>query len=355
MGKFLDKKQQVYDFKLTSYGKYKLSQGNLRPAFYAFFDDNIIYDGNYVNISEIQNNIIYRIKNETQYLEGQILFQDVESVDAPTYEDPDGYDPTLFGTDSDREITFTGTETPTSIKPRKDIFRFEQMIGDAFLEGDTQNMPAWKIVTLQGQITSSRNSLISGTLNSSFDLQIPQINIDLSYNLKVNSTRGLEFTQPDLFNIEKDFANLIIFENEEYISLEKDDLLIYAEELNTVLLNKNFEVEIFEVTGSQPGLEDILLRKDFVKDFKTLNGNNITEEYLNNLNNPYVEPDTNNVEYYFNIHADHMVNKQAACKGAEIYNKDSYYIDIDFECKEQEKDIAYYDIYGPVTEPEICQ
>ena len=67
-----------------------------------------------------------------------------------------------------------------------------------------------------------------------------------------------------------------------------------------------------------------------------------------------MEPTTNNVEYYFNINTDHMIDKQAACKGAEIFNKDSYYIDIDFECEEKDIDIAFYDIYGPVTEPEIC-
>ena len=87
MGKFLDKKQQVYDFKLTSYGKHMLSEGTLRPIYYAFFDDNIIYDGTYVNITETQNNIINRIKNETQYLEGQILFEEIEKVTEATHDD----------------------------------------------------------------------------------------------------------------------------------------------------------------------------------------------------------------------------------------------------------------------------
>ncbi len=353
MGKFLDKKQQVYDFKLTSYGKHMLSEGTLRPIYYAFFDDNIIYDGTYVNITETQNNIINRIKNETQYLEGQILFEEIEKVTEATHDDT-GY----IYTDSDgytsRNITFFNTQTPTKNIPRKDIFRFDQMIGDAFLEGNTQNIPAWKVVALQGQISSSQNNIPSGTLGTKFDIQIPQINIELNYNLKIGSTKELQFTRPDLFNVENDFANLIILDDERYLSLERDDLLIYAEELNTILLNNNFEVEVFEITGSQEGLEDILHRKDFVKDFKALNGSNITENYLNNLDNPYVEPNTNNVEYYFSIQTDHMINKQAACKGMEIFNKDSYYIDIDFECEESDIDISYYDIYGPVTEPEIC-
>ncbi len=354
MGKFLDKKQQVYDFKLTSYGRHMLSQGTLVPSYYAFFDDNIIYDGAYIGMTGSQNSIIDRIKNKTQYMEGQVLFEDVESITMATYDDEGyTYEPET-GEYHRREIEFFGTKTPTKNIPRKDIFRFEQMLGDAYLEGNTQNIPAWKVVTLQGQISSSQNNIPSGTLGTKFDIQIPQIDIQLTYNLKVKSTNELAFSGPNLFDIEKDFGNLIFFDDEKYLTLENDDLLVYTEELNTILLNKNFEVEVFEVTGSQEGLEDILLRKDFVRDFRSLNGGIITETYLNNLDNPYVEPNTNNVEYYFNINTDHMIDKQAACKGAEIFNKDSYYIDIDFECEESDIDITYYDIYGPVTEPEIC-
>jgi len=371
MGKFLDKKQQVFDFKLTAYGKHLLAEGTLRPTYYAFFDDNIIYDISYLGdadgtarsssiagvttarMSETQNNIQHRIKNETQYLEGQILYEEIESLSIASYTDS-GYDVDM-SIDENRTITYDSIAVPTKNIPRKDVFRFEQMIGDAFLEGNTQNAPAWKLVTLQGQISSSQSTQISGTAGATNDIQIPQINIDLVYNLKVGKTTELAFASPDLFDVEKDFASLMMFGSENYISLEKDDLMIYAEELNTILLNKNFDVEVFEITGSEPGAEDILHRKDFMKDFRALHGQNITDEYIKNIELGPTEPDTNNVEYYFNISVDHEINKQAACKGAEIFNKDSYYIDIDFDCKEEDMDIVYYDIYGPVTEPEICQ
>ena len=29
---------------------------------------------------------------------------------------------------------------------------------------------------------------------------------------------------------------------------------------------------------------------------------------------------------------DTQVNQKAACRGSELFNKDSYYIDLDFEC-----------------------
>ena len=46
--KFFDKKEEVLDIELTQYGKHLLSRGVLRPVFYAFFDDDIIYDSQYI-------------------------------------------------------------------------------------------------------------------------------------------------------------------------------------------------------------------------------------------------------------------------------------------------------------------
>ena len=39
MAKFINKKEKVYDFKLTPYGHYLLSIGAFKPEFYGFFDD----------------------------------------------------------------------------------------------------------------------------------------------------------------------------------------------------------------------------------------------------------------------------------------------------------------------------
>ena len=352
MAKFLNKKEQVIDFKLTSYGKHMLSEGVLKPTFYAFFDDNVIYDGTYVGRSEEQNKIQNRIKDNTQYLESQVLFEEVEKLDFTnlTIDSDSGYD-----RDADRQIVFKNTKKPTINVPRKDIFRLEQMIGDAFLEGDTQNAPAWNIVTLSGEISSSFQKETAILSSSFIELEIPQINIDLNYSLKINNPGTFELSSPDFFNSQPQVVNSLFYNNGEYITLETDHMLLYAEEINTILLNKNFEVEVFEITGSEAGFEDVLLRKDFVKDYSSLNGANITEEYLENVAQGFVEPTNDNVEYFFSIFKDQRVDEHLACKGIEIYNKESYYIDIDFDCDKDQTSEVYYDIYGPVTEPEVCQ
>ena len=55
MAEFFDKKEEVLDIQLTQHGKYLLSRGEFDPKFYAFFDDDIIYDTEYAGFIETQN------------------------------------------------------------------------------------------------------------------------------------------------------------------------------------------------------------------------------------------------------------------------------------------------------------
>ena len=77
---FINKKEQVFDLKLTSYGHYLLSVGTFKPVYYAFYDDNVLYDKRYAHsgAAENQNNVHNRIKNETQYIESLVMFRDAE-------------------------------------------------------------------------------------------------------------------------------------------------------------------------------------------------------------------------------------------------------------------------------------
>ena len=74
-------------------------------------------------------------------------------------------------------------------KVTPDFFRFESSIGDAAFDGkEQQHAPAWKVVTLQGQISSSASEDISHFYVNSEgrnEQKIPQVNIDLNYVKKV--------------------------------------------------------------------------------------------------------------------------------------------------------------------------
>ena len=44
---FFDKKEEVVEIQLTQYGKHLLSRGKMMPKYYAFFDDDVVYDFRY--------------------------------------------------------------------------------------------------------------------------------------------------------------------------------------------------------------------------------------------------------------------------------------------------------------------
>ena len=273
MAKFLNKKEQVIDFKLTPYGKYLLSIGTLKPTYYALFDDNILYDGGYAGLNENQNTAHERIKEGTPYLESLVLFENVEQPGNYTKEgeptpqftaedmnrigsttDPNrdvvAYEATLAAFEAgahDAPLAAgyfqKGSFATVLDLPRKDSLKFTSMIGDAYLDGETQAAPSWKIVTLQGEIEESTQKDIEN------DLEIPQLNIELNYAKKV-VPYSIEVDPTNIRDINDRAAAFI---NNEMIQLVMDDALIYADEVNTELLTENFEIDIFEIVEEFPG------------------------------------------------------------------------------------------------------
>jgi hypothetical protein len=345
MAKFINKKENVYHFKLTPYGHYLLSIGKFKPEYYGFYDDNVIYDAQYAGITnEKQNDIHKRIKQDTQYLEGWTIFEDIEKGG------------NTFVTDEAGDY-FEIDVTPTMQHPREDIFRLSGMIGDAYLEGNTQKAPAWKIVTLDGTIKSSS---VSDATNN---ITVPQLNIELNYFKVIEEDDVIADLKSSDYR--KTIETSGVFVDGNVIKLISEDLMIYAEELNTVLLTDNFDIEVFEIlTGSIMGTSgtalhrtasatDSLSRKYFQKDYDRIQGG-----YMNESR--YTSPaysmlmTTSSVDYYFDVTHDFEISPELACRGADIYNRDSYYVDLDFDCDTQTYESVYNDIYGPVTEPEIC-
>ena len=68
---FFDKKQDVLKIELTPYGRSLLSNGKLMPKYYAFFDDDIVYDISTIGATEDQDAIKNRILSETPRLRPQ--------------------------------------------------------------------------------------------------------------------------------------------------------------------------------------------------------------------------------------------------------------------------------------------
>ena len=248
MAKFLNKKEQVYDLQLTTYGRYLLSIGKFKAVYYEFFDDNILYDGRYamytgsnapeksvldLQFHENQNEIFHRIKNETQYLESIVTFSELENNIGK-----------LDTTIADQEsAAFSTDETTIQTKPAADHYRFNSGIGDALLEGGKQTAPSWKIAALNGFISSSSESNEYSSVSG-----IPQINMNLKYRKTITNQMPLygpdddyRLDMSDTFNLETS-----PFYDNKVIKIIPQNAILYVEEANTQLLQENFDVEVFE-------------------------------------------------------------------------------------------------------------
>ena len=335
MAKFINKKEQVFDLKLTSYGHYLMSIGKFKPAFYSFYDDNILYDKKYAyaTATENQNDINDRIKNSTEYIESMVLFRDVEDTLNNGEGASDWYD--------------QATITPRQQVPTKDVFKMDAPLGDALIEGNTNKAPAWKVVSLQNKNKIDSVEQTDATNNSI----IPQLNITSLYFKKAMEN---EIEQTTISNEIRDSLNRTsTFIDGKIIVLESNDPLYYIEEVNTQLLTTNFDIEIFEVlTSSNDGAYEQLKRKYFRTKIPQIANGFMLSESPQSV--PSEDLTTDDIEFYFDVLVDTEVDQNMACRASSFFNKKSYYVDLDFDCTEIEEENAFYDIYGSVTEPEVC-
>jgi hypothetical protein len=261
MAKFLDKKEQVIDFQLTPYGKHRLSVGLLKPAYYAFFDTGITYDSEYTGypghsgFKESQNKIHERIKTETQFIEGILLFEEAENSVPPS---------TFIG-EASSAISDDGMPTgpisqtslfdldviPQRYVPTPEILSYGSAIGDARFEGDNvQAAPAWKVIACQGEMSNirTRDTTQYNTTPADYDHEvteynIPQIDVAAYYTLLIS--KPAEALQEE--SVSEFVTETSPFAGGNTIKLVRDDIVIYGEEVNTELLTENFDVEVFEM------------------------------------------------------------------------------------------------------------
>ena len=303
MTKLLDKKQRVIDFKLTPYGRFKLSTGTFKPYYYSFYDAGIIYDGAYGGIwNEQHNDINVRIKEDTQYLSTQALFDGLDLEPWHGWVEAGAG----FLEDVERHVElgfFPGDVVDSGMsiggEPSADFFKIDAGIGDAHFDGPLQqNAPAWKIVTLEGEISGSRFRNNDNANGGKVVLDIPQIDITLNYIKKVDEKR---FT-PDPDSVYEILGSSPAFVDNRVIRVVENNLLLYVEEVNTDLLVENFEIEVF-----LSGTDDNQLERKYFEHRPS----HVIGGYMTSPTPPVNSVatfSTSIVEYYFDVFADSQIN-----------------------------------------------
>jgi len=359
---FFNKKEEVIDLQLTQYGKYLLSQGTLKPVYYAFYDEGIVYDSNYAGFAEIQNNAKDRIQSDSPNLKTFHNFHSIQDDLARAVEAKNSGNEKL----AQSMIRQTPEKMQTLVNP----------LANSDLA--TNNAPAWNISLLSGKIlTGSTTSTL--TLSSSATiLNIPQIEVNIKYSPRVKDSST--FTEDDVeqlqnseaeglpqslvgeFGVIKDPTNIIeyfdvrVFDDGTYISVDKDNLIFQIIEENVPLNNDNFEIEFFALedvkgngkvkntTFTQKAQQlKLLIEPDLV-----VNDILIDEAEGNVL--PVSEIDSSFADYYFDIEADDEIDASIICELIKNGDKDQYiFARKDFDCPDVQPN---YKLVSPYPQKE---
>jgi len=277
---FLNKKEEVFEFQLTEYGKYLLSIGKLKPEYYAFFDDDILYDTSGSGYTEIQNMSRVRIQDETPKLKATVTRTSAETRVTQFLNNLEGPIGSSNSDPAHRTSYF-----------RQPVFEDKgkinaHAIGRSSL--NTQYNPSWTATVLSSaEISSSRDYIDT----SDYIEHIPQINITLDYytyfksgDLTDNSVSTHLESPPGSGQT-----------TDVFLALNEDYLLMEILEENTDFEKENFDIEIYHSSSAPIGTGS------FVQLAYTPENDRFFEfprEINNSLNA------AGNVEYYFNVLVD---------------------------------------------------
>lgn len=330
---FFNKKEEVIDIELTQYGKHLLSMGKFKPAYYQFFDDDIIYDLQYAGSEESQKEIQTRIKEVSRPHTQYTFVGSEEEIKKQ-----------LRQMRNKKKGSSFDVYVPFSIK--NGVLNLP--LGKSEL--GQQKRPAWKIQSRRVEF-SETTTFITGTYAN---LKIPRLNLENTY-FKTRVARETEFgtfvgadTNDTVTNVPyqptSDFNKLTSrFKDDTFIQVEQDYILLDLAEMNIELEQENFEIELYSVELDQYGDEQI----------KQLYFNKKTENIINNIyiDNPEEGRDfkpnrLEMAETYFVFKTDREIDTKIMCSNLTKEEKQNLIAtnQLDLDCD---------DLYDTLLNPRI--
>jgi len=362
---YLDPKEQVIDLKLTSYGKYLLAIGKLKPTFYAFFDDDVIYDFNFAGVTtENQSEIEPRIQEETPRFATQTVYsgRELEIFSKnPNIINDLIIENNFLPNGSNLEAAANTGLIKVQDEPEKTQILQEPL---GLFDPLTGFAPAWNISFLKAPLSSSLEYLTLSSSHGESHLNIPQLESELKYEILKNSAEynaSLELTTNEDtmassaagfetmdFEVEgphdmnDDFEGIKFF-NGSSVVISQDFMALRVEESNTFLEKDNFEIEVFEILEND-GTEEIIPLK-FYKDRQKL---------LQDKINGTVDADS--VDQYFDFFIDAEIDSTVMCPLIREDKQKQIYLTKIFNCETILEKGGVVDLYADVDDTgDICK
>jgi len=202
MVRFFNQKEEVIKIELTPYGRQRFSDGTFSPAYYAFYDSSILYDGDHGNLTETQNQIVTRISTQT----------------------PRTRPMTHYKSEGGSIVSLGSTNTSAEyIQDEVWNSKYQRPLGSS--DPNSIYAPAWKV-----NLLSDSDIGLNDGVEYNLDNLIPQMSATLLIDYEAEV---IPETNEELFQL---------------ISSQK--LLLDTEEINTVFKsNGNFDIEVM-ISGS---------------------------------------------------------------------------------------------------------
>ena len=302
---FFNKKEDVMAIELTPHGRRLLSQGKLKPVYYAFLDDDILYDSQRASFEESNSEAKVRILTDTPSIRPQTNYSGIES----------SYYNQISGETHDELIHKIGTNNISQNKAS-----------------------SWQATMILGEITSSLPYISSST---SPIIHVPQIECDLNYTV---SADWLEFENPVLDPLSLETS--LIANDGTYISLEKKDFIAHILEKNGFSYKDSLKLEVFLYEQDQASLKKL----QFIHRRKQVQGDILQDSDFLSEPNTVVDEDT--VEYYFDTFVDNEISRQEICRGVNNLKDNDIYLGLDINC--EDFDDLEVNIYQTDADYEDC-
>jgi hypothetical protein len=339
---FFNPKEEVLDIELTQYGKYLLSIGKWKPVYYAFFDNDILYDGECGDIREVQNDIEPRIQENTPRMKTQHSFTSRETDFAQYYNARQ--DPKMSELDRIKMQSV----------PEK-LYSLTAPLGTANL--DFNKAPRLKLQVYDGEISGS-----SAVTSDSFQqLQIPQIEMEIVYKTKIMNIANASEAQINEGVFDRyeqaEELNLGVSSEGNYIEVTPASILLTLEEENGIFSRENFDMEVFKIEEEfdpvKQEIKEILIPLSFLPDPSPISNNILTPRP--DLSYLYV-PDPSFVEYYFNLYVDHEIDEGEICQSITRLKSLGIYVDEELNCPDIPIPPRRKTLYGPsgFADTEVC-
>lgn len=332
---FFDKKEEVIEVILTSYGKYKLSRGQWKPKFYAFFDEDIIYDSRYAGYPEISGTTEARIQENTPSMRAQTSFSDLPKqvkklARATKNKTPQG---ASLG---------VGAQSAYANALRGATTRAPYMLplgNSSILTEKVLYAPAWEIKALKNEFTSSMAYVSSSYENI---IKIPQLEVHIDYTTEIHKSEdgGLLSDAERLLEQNNDQTELTgdgsdaegvlpytgmprehylttYYPDGSFIVVDDNYLVLEVNEINSALAVDQFCIEVWEVeededlqpkdkTGQSLSQMSFVKYSEEIVDSVLLDPSEVPRYDLSLLDDTYVE-------YFMDIQTDDEIDDTTVC------------------------------------------